>query len=379
MRIGLVIYGSLNIISGGYLYDRKLVEYLQAQGDTVEIIPMPWRGYANNLFDNWLPPLPNRLRTLEVDLLLQDELNHPSLFWLNQNLARQRRYPIVSIVHHLRSSESHPPTAMQLYRWVEKNYLHTVDGYIFNSKTTQKAVETLAGEDAAARPSLVAYPAADHLPAPTPAVLTNYIPLRCEKNGPLRILFVGNVIARKGLHMLLKALAALPKEQWKLDVVGNLTVDEEYVERIQQQIDKERLHEQVNLIGAVSDETLCNHYLQTNVLAVPSYEGFGIVYLEAMRFGVPVIGLMAGGAREIITPEENGFLIPPNDHASLAHYVQQLDADRGLLERMSMAAIRTYAAHPTWEQSCAAMHRWLHEFHTRHIVTYGLPRHANTD
>ena len=379
MRIGLIIYGSLNIISGSYLYDRMLVEYLQAQGDTVEIIPMPWRGYANNLFDNWLPPLPNRLRTLDVDLLLQDELNHPSLFWLNPSLARQKRYPIISIVHHLRSSEAHPPLSMQLYRWVEKNYLHTVDGYVFNSQTTQKAVTELAGANAAERPSLVAHPAADHLPAPTPALLTNYIPLRCEKNGPLRILFVGNVIERKGLHMLLKALATLPAAEWKLDVVGSLTVDEEYVERIQQQIDQDRLRDQVSLIGAVSNETLCKHYLHANVLAVPSYEGFGIVYLEAMRFGIPVIGLMAGGAREIITPEENGFLVPPNDHASLAHYIQQLNSDRGLLERMSMAAIHTYAAQPTWEQSCATIHHWLHEFHMRHAAQYGLSSHANAD
>ena len=81
----------------------------------------------------------------------------------------------------------------------------------------------------------------------------------------------------------------------------------------------------------------------------------------------------------IITPEENGFLVPPNDHASLAHYIQQLNSDRGLLERMSMAAIRTYAAQPTWEQSCAAIHHWLHEFHMRHAAQYGLSSHANAD
>ncbi len=53
MKIGLIIYGSLEIVSGGYLYDRKLVEFLKDQGDQVEIISLPWRGYLRSLADNW--------------------------------------------------------------------------------------------------------------------------------------------------------------------------------------------------------------------------------------------------------------------------------------------------------------------------------------
>ena len=49
MRIGLIIYGSLDTVSGGYLYDRKLVEFLRGEGDTVEIISLPWRHYAAHL------------------------------------------------------------------------------------------------------------------------------------------------------------------------------------------------------------------------------------------------------------------------------------------------------------------------------------------
>ena len=52
MRIGLVIYGSLDTISGGYLYDRKLVEFLLHHGDQVEIISLPWRDYTRHLMDN---------------------------------------------------------------------------------------------------------------------------------------------------------------------------------------------------------------------------------------------------------------------------------------------------------------------------------------
>lgn len=361
MHIGLVIYGSLNTVSGGYLYDRKLVEHLQTNGETVEVVSMPWRGYADHLFDNWLSQFHQRLKALQVDLLLQDELNHPSLFWLNRRIATEVKYPIVSIVHHLRCSESHPAAAMGLYRWVEKRYLKSVDAFIFNSHTTQKTVEMLIGERALAeRPGLVAQPAANHLPAPSAAVPHNYIPLRCKAHGPLRLLFVGNVIERKGVHLLLHALEKLPRESYQLDVVGNLSVDAEYVARLRDQVFKSGLQNQVTFIGTVTDEALVNYYMNAHVLVVPSYEGFGIVYLEAMQFGLPAIGLMAGAAHEVIVHAKNGFLTAPGDHASLAHHLETLHIDRTLLEQMSINALQSYAQHPTWAESGESIREWLH-------------------
>ena len=126
MRIGLLIYGSLDTLSGGYLYDRKLVEYLRRAGDSVEIVSLPWRSYPAHLADNLSLHLYRRLRDLSVDILLQDELNHPSLALVNRRLRRLRpRYPLISIVHHLRSSEQHPRRLLPLYRAVERSYLRT--------------------------------------------------------------------------------------------------------------------------------------------------------------------------------------------------------------------------------------------------------------
>jgi hypothetical protein len=123
MRIALLIYGSLDIVSGGYLYDRKIVEYLRSQGDQVEVISLPWRSYVKHLRDNFSQDLLRRLEQLSVDFLLQDELNHPSLFWLNRQLRPKVYYPILAIVHHLRSSESRPAWQNSLYRQIELRYL----------------------------------------------------------------------------------------------------------------------------------------------------------------------------------------------------------------------------------------------------------------
>src|SRR5688572_8943900 len=144
MRVGLIIYGSLDTLSGGYLYDRMMVEHLQREGDTVEIISLAWQNYARHLMDNFDGALLRRLNEGRFDVLLQDELNHPSLFWLNRQL--KRHYPIVSIVHHLRSSEFRPAWQNAFYRLPERAYLQTLDGLIFNSYTTKKTVEALIGD-----------------------------------------------------------------------------------------------------------------------------------------------------------------------------------------------------------------------------------------
>src|SRR5215475_10244533 len=122
-----------------------LVEHLRRQGDEVEIISLPWRSYGRHLGDNLSLDLCRRLRRAPFDALLQDELNHPSLFWLNQRLRRYSRYPIVTIIHLLRCSEPRPVWQNRLYRWVERRYLAGLDGRVFNSHTTQAAVEQLVG------------------------------------------------------------------------------------------------------------------------------------------------------------------------------------------------------------------------------------------
>lgn len=123
MHIGLIIYGRLDTVSGGYLYDRKLVAYLRNRGDQVKVISLPWSNYGRHLGHNLLPGLYRRLRHASFDVLLQDELNHPSLFWLNRRLGHSHRYPLVTIVHHLRSSEKRPAWQNAFYGWVEKKYL----------------------------------------------------------------------------------------------------------------------------------------------------------------------------------------------------------------------------------------------------------------
>src|SRR5687767_9084684 len=227
MKLGFVIYGSLDTLSGGYLYDRKIVDYLRSEGDTVEVISLPWRNYAAHLADNFRFRLPHIIArrvksptkqisltvtsvTEKFDILIQDELNHPSLIFANQE---KHPYPIISLVHHLRCSELRPQWQNAFYRVVERKYLQLVDGFIFNSQTTRRVVNSLTGKP---KPGVVAYPPTDRFGEP----ISEDEIIERTKSKELRILFLGNVIFRKGLHTLLKAVS-IQQSAFRVDIVGS--------------------------------------------------------------------------------------------------------------------------------------------------------------
>jgi glycosyltransferase involved in cell wall biosynthesis len=354
MRVALVLYGDLDFISGGFLYDRMLVDYLQRQGEEVEVVSLPWHSYPRGLLDNLSHALKRRLMSIRADVILQDELAHPSLFWLNRSLQGQGRPPVVAIVHHLRCSEARPAWQNRFYRLVERRYLAAVTGFVFSSRTTRDTVEELG---ARGKPSVVAPPAANRFHA---SISREDIATRAREPGPLRLLFLGNLIPRKGLHTLLEALALLPRDGWQLTVVGSLEVDPAYVRQIRRQLAAAGLGEQMEFTGVLEDEELASRLVGSHLLAVPSsYEGFGIVYLEGMAFGLPALATTAGGAREIITSGRDGFLVSPGDAGALAKIIKTLAGDRDLLLAMSLAAQARFAAHPTWEDTGAAIHRFL--------------------
>jgi glycosyltransferase involved in cell wall biosynthesis len=361
MRIGLIIYGSLDTLSGGYLYDRKLVEYLRSQGDTVEIISLPWRNYVAHLMDNFwfrLPgmeterPQQQAAGLQNLDLLIQDELNHPSLIFANRGT---HPCPVISLVHHLRCSELRPDWQNMFYRQVEKKYLQSVDGFIFNSKTTQDVVQRLVGNK---KPSVLAYPPTDRFGTP---ISEEEIRARAL-SGPLRILFLGNVIERKGLQTLLEAVSVQPPA-FQVEVVGSLNSEPQYVRQIRRMIEQKNLSSVVSLHGSLDKEPLVEKLRQAHVLVVPSsYEGYGIVYLEGMAFGLPAIGTRAGAASEIIEDGKTGYLIQPQDSDSLFRKLKALAEDRGLLTHLSLDARQRYLRQPSWETSAGKIRNFLSSF-----------------
>ncbi|MDX1709001.1 MAG: glycosyltransferase family 4 protein, partial [Desulfobacterales bacterium] len=277
MRLGLMIYGRLDTLTGGFLYDHYLVEHLRHKGHSVDIISLPWRRYGRQLLDNFSAALKTRFSRNGYDLILQDELIHPSLFWRNHRHRKSNGPPIVSIVHQVLCRQPRQNAVNRLYRTVEKTYLSSVDAFVFNSETTRGHVQRLIN---ARPPSIVANPGADrlgHLQS------SEKIIARARRPGPLHLVFVGNITPIKGLSGLLESLKQLPPDVWRLTVVGSLRMDHRYVAKIQRMISAYQIGRQVRMTGPLNGRDLIDILTDGQLFVMPfANEGFGIACLEAL-------------------------------------------------------------------------------------------------
>jgi glycosyltransferase involved in cell wall biosynthesis len=352
MRVALVLYGGLDQRSGGFLYDGMLVDALRRAGDSVEVFSLPWRERARGIIDGLSPGLRSRLLDWDGECVLEDELAHPTLLTLNR-AARRAPAPVrVSIVHHLRVSEAARPG--RISRAVERAYLQGVTSFLFNSTVTRRSVETLLGRPAA---GIVVTPGGDRL---GPELREEQVVLRAGQGGPLRVLFIGNLIHRKGVHTLIDALARLGPGRCLLTIVGSDLWDARYAARLRRSVSILGMSDAVRFTGALPDDALAAELRSHHVLAVPSlYEGFGIVYLEAMRFGLVPIGSASGGAAEIIEDGRSGYLVPPESPKTLARRLARLAGDTGLRTSLGLGALRRSADFPGWEEGMARARAFL--------------------
>lgn len=347
MRIGLLLYGSLDTTTGGFRYDRRLVEALRAAGDDVTVHELPWYDYWPGLRAGCFGSPPS---LDQYDVVLQDELAHPTLWGWNRRSDAET--PVVSIVHHLRASERWSALRRRLYRFVERRYLGTVDGVVTTSHATAESVRALGFDG----PLSVQHPAGDRFAdahTPTPRAVH-----RRAADGPLQVVAVGSVVPRKNLDGLVAAVAGVA--DCELTVVGSRTADQEYAARLVEQVRNEGLDERVSFTGFLDDSALEAQLRAADVLAVPSHhEGFGIVYAEAMGFGVPVIASAAGGAGDIVTHGANGYLVEPDDTAGLERLLDRLATDRELVARLGTEAMARWNRLPSYRTTAAALRSFL--------------------
>ncbi len=142
------------------------------------------------------------------------------------------------------------------------------------------------------------------------------------------LLFLGNLIRGKGLHLLLRALRRLPSP-CRLRVLGD------GYQRASLEAYARRHRLPVDFLGHVPKSQIGAHLDRAQFLAAPSvFEPFGYVLVEAMAHGLPVLAFDVGGPSEIIVNGQTGFLIPPFDLDAFAKCIARLLADPGLCRTM---------------------------------------------
>lgn len=169
----------------------------------------------------------------------------------------------------------------------------------------------------------------------------------------LRLLFVGRLVERKGVHVLLDALALLPEEPpVRLEVIG----DGPERDPLEHRARALGIEGRVDFRGYVPRETLVHALETSDALVLPAIrdakgdvEGLGVVLLEAMGFGRPVIASHAGGIVDIVKPGETGLLVPPGDPTALAAAVESFARDPAMVRRLGEAARHDVRERFSWD------------------------------
>jgi glycosyltransferase involved in cell wall biosynthesis len=358
VRLAFVVYGGLDELSGGFIYDRSLVAALREDGVEVDEVALPWPdGPAAAALQDLMPlPCPRPIEC--YDAVIEDELGHPSLLRRNEAL-RRAGVPVVALVHNL-GGRDEPARA------IERRYLLGVDGVVAVCRHTLAEVRALcasplgssAAAGALAARTLVLPPGRDHLGADDPAAVA----ARASGRGPLRVLFVGAIAPHKGLHRLLDAwpagLAA------RLDVVGPLTLVPAYVAELRASIAARGIGDRVTFRGILRGPALEAAYAEADVLVLPSErEAYPLVVLEAMGFGVPSLVTSVGGAGELVEDGVSGWLLDPTTPGPWIDRLRAL-ADRApraraMLARVAPAARARHAAHGSWRQAGRAFRAFV--------------------
>ncbi len=178
-------------------------------------------------------------------------------------------------------------------------------------------------------------------------------PPALEPAGPatreaVRFLFVGRLESRKGIDVLLAAAPEVLRRfpGARLDIVGEDTIPRgeggTYKAAFLARSDNDR----IEFHGRVDEAELRAFYRDCDILVAPSrYELFGLVYLEGMIFGKPVIGGRAGGGPEVIAENATGLLVAPGDVDGLVKAMTRLAGDPELRLAMGQAGRRRYETH----------------------------------
>jgi glycosyltransferase involved in cell wall biosynthesis len=177
----------------------------------------------------------------------------------------------------------------------------------------------------------------------TPGVAEHFLDAAPEREWRGRLLYVGRVGPEKGVDTAVAALAELPSAS--LRIVGDGHRD--YVAELRAAAEGIGAGGRLRIDGAVSAERLADVYGEADAVLFPVRwkEPWGLVPLEAMGRGRPVIATLGGGTREYLRDGENALVVPADDPGAVARAAAWLEADPGLRQRLREGGLRTARSH----------------------------------
>ena len=199
-------------------------------------------------------------------------------------------------------------------------------------------------------------------------------------NGKFKILFVGRHIERKGICYLIEAAKYLPRDKFEIRIVGvgdltdklkelaaqvdalapaGLRHDEGVATQVDALAPSELRHDspaEIVFTGKLSPEALTSEYKNANVFTLPAIvdskgdtEGLGVVLIEAMELGLPIVASDVGGIPDVVVDGVSGILVPEKDPQALANAFKRLQSEPALVQKLLEGSRKRIRECFTWD------------------------------
>ncbi len=333
MIASFAVPGDISTRTGGYEYARRLLEHAPATGLDLVHLALPGSFPAPSQAD--LDESFEQLRTARAPILI-DGLALGAL--PAERLAALEK-PLAALCHHPLGMETGlAPERRDALLASEKAALAACRAVITTSRATARTVAAEFGvpENRIA----VAPPGTD--PAP-----------RAQGSGEdtVALVAVGSIVPRKGFADLVAALAPLKSLDWHLTIAGSPDRDPACAADLEARIEAAGLSRRIHLAGSLDHDALARVYARSDAFVLAShYEGYGMVFAEALARGLPVIGYHGEAVAEA-TSGGGAILVPTGDAAALSEALAALISDPEARAAQAEAAWAGARSLPRWRDS----------------------------
>lgn len=359
----------------------ELIRHLRKRGVDAEVLTSAYKGAGNREYDGVLVHrfryMPARWERLTHEENAADRAGRSPLYALVsvsyiaagiaaiRRLVRRSTYDIV----HVHWPVPHAAMGIAAQRAAKIPMVTTYYGAELRLASRSRALLALlrAGARRSARNVAISRHTADDLARltgvraeviPYSIAFTPHARSTAVTARPFTALFVGRLVERKGVPVLLEAWARASLPNARLVIVG-AGPDRELLEARASSL---QISGSVDFRGRVSDRELADSYSTADVFVLPAVldakgdtEGLGVVLLEAMASNVPVLASAAGGITDVVVDGESGVLVPPGDVTALADALTRLHDDPALRARLAGRGAERVRDEFSWD---AIADRW---------------------
>jgi len=335
-RLTFAVPGELSTPTGGYAYDRRIISELSQLG---------WHLDVLNLGEGF-PQATAPDREAARQLLMTVPVGCPivvdglALGVLPEAACEvSQHHPLIALVHHPLAFESGLTRATaDALRVSERAAL----AYARCVVVTSPAMARLAADEYAVD--------TDRLFTVSPGTDRAILMPRAA-NVPIQLLTVGAIVPRKAYDVLAAALARLTDLPWHLTIVGDRSRDRAASQALDRDLKRYDLVDRVTVEGVVGSKRLDALYGLADLFVLPSrFEGYGMVFAEAIAHGIPIVATCAGAIPDTV-PDDAGILVQPDDVTALAAALRSLIEQPETRRRLAEAAQSAAVSLPTWRDA----------------------------